>query len=68
MLVFHQKYKIRRILNQNQKIFLMMLILEQLVEFFPFVKYSIFTGGEPFLINFYYDIWKKCLKLTRYNN
>ncbi len=38
--------------------------LEQLVEFFPFVKHTIFTGGEPFLVNIYYDIWDKMFEIN----
>jgi len=38
--------------------------LEQLVEFFPFVKHTIFTGGEPFLVNIYYEIWDKMFEIN----
>ncbi len=33
--------------------------VEQILEFIPHLKYAVFTGGEPFLINIYYQIWEK---------
>lgn len=31
--------------------------VDQLTEFIPHLKYTTFSGGEPFLIKTYYDIW-----------
>jgi len=33
--------------------------VDQLEEFIPHIKAASFTGGEPFLIDTYYDIWEK---------
>ena len=38
--------------------------VEQIVEFIPHLKYSVFTGGEPFLINIYFQIWQKIIELN----
>jgi len=38
--------------------------LKQLDEFIPFLKYAVFTGGEPFLINIYYSIWERMIQLN----
>lgn len=32
--------------------------MSELVEFIPYLKKAKFTGGEPFLIKFYYRVWK----------
>ena len=37
---------------------------EQLTEFIPYLKYTKFSGGEPFLIDMYYDIWTKMIELN----
>jgi MoaA/NifB/PqqE/SkfB family radical SAM enzyme len=37
---------------------------EQLTEFIPHLKYTKFSGGEPFLIDLYYDIWSKMIELN----
>lgn len=34
---------------------------EQLEEFIPYLQYTKFTGGEPFLIDSYYKIWDKII-------
>lgn len=33
--------------------------VEQLTEFIPHLRYTTFSGGEPFLIKTYYNIWDK---------
>ncbi len=38
--------------------------LKQLDEFIPFLKYAVFTGGEPFLINIYYSLWERMIQLN----
>ncbi len=38
--------------------------VEQLKEFIPHIKEARFCGGEPFLINIYYDIWELITKLN----
>lgn len=38
--------------------------LLQLEAFIPHLKYAVFTGGEPFLIDIYYKIWDKILSLN----
>ena len=38
--------------------------VEQLTEFIPHLKYTKFAGGEPFLIDLYYDIWNKMIELN----
>ena len=32
--------------------------VKQIREFLPFLREARFIGGEPFLINLYYDIWE----------
>lgn len=36
----------------------------ELEEFFPYLKYANFSGGEPFLINMYFDIWERLLAIN----
>ena len=38
------------------------LLFTQLKEFLPFVREIIFTGGEPFLSRFYFNVWKEIIK------
>jgi len=38
--------------------------VDQLEEFIPHLKEAKFLGGEPFLIEIYYSIWKKIAKLN----
>ncbi|MFH0867651.1 MAG: radical SAM/SPASM domain-containing protein [Bacteroidota bacterium] len=38
--------------------------VEQLVEFIPYLKEARFSGGEPFLVSLYYDIWEKLIALN----
>jgi len=38
--------------------------VKQLEEFIPHLKVTKFTGGEPFLIDLYYDIWDKIIELN----
>lgn len=38
--------------------------LFQLIEFIPHLKYTKFTGGEPFLIEEYYPIWDKITEIN----
>jgi MoaA/NifB/PqqE/SkfB family radical SAM enzyme len=38
------------------------LFVEQLIEFIPHLKEARFSGGEPFLIPIYYDIWEQIIK------
>lgn len=38
--------------------------LEQLKEFIPHLKVAKFLGGEPFLINIYYQIWDLIIELN----
>jgi len=38
--------------------------IEQLSEFIPHLKYTVFTGGEPFLIKIYYDIWDQIISIN----
>lgn len=38
--------------------------VKQLEEFIPHLKKAIFIGGEPFLINIYYEIWEKMAALN----
>lgn len=38
--------------------------VKQLEEFIPYLKYAVFTGGEPFLINIYYKIWEKMVQIN----
>lgn len=38
--------------------------VEQLTEFIPHLEFTNFSGGEPFLIEIYYDIWEKIIALN----
>jgi sulfatase maturation enzyme AslB (radical SAM superfamily) len=38
--------------------------IEQLEEFIPYLTDTKFYGGEPFLIDLYYDIWEKIIELN----
>lgn len=38
--------------------------VNQLVEFIPYLKEAKFYGGEPFLINIYFDIWEKIIEIN----
>ncbi|MDD2635616.1 MAG: radical SAM protein [Bacteroidales bacterium] len=38
--------------------------VKQLTEFLPHLKYAVFTGGEPFLINSYFPIWEKMIEIN----
>jgi len=38
--------------------------VNQLTEFIPYLKETKFYGGEPFLINIYYDIWEKIIEIN----
>lgn len=38
--------------------------VEQIKDYIPHLKYAVFTGGEPFLIKIYYDIWDIITKLN----
>jgi molybdenum cofactor biosynthesis enzyme MoaA len=38
--------------------------VEQLEEFIPHLQMAEFTGGDPFLISIYYDIWEKIQQLN----
>lgn len=38
--------------------------LLQLEDFIPHLKRAIFTGGEPFLIAFYFKLWDRILKMN----
>ena len=38
--------------------------LNQLKEYIPYLKVAKFLGGEPFLINIYYEIWDLILELN----
>ncbi len=38
--------------------------VQQLEEFIPYLKYTTFSGGEPFLIKIYYDIWEVFARLN----
>lgn len=38
--------------------------VNQLEEFIPHLEKAIFIGGEPFLINIYYDIWERMIALN----
>jgi len=38
--------------------------VEQIKEFIPHIKSARFFGGEPFLIDIYYDIWNLIIKLN----
>ncbi len=39
--------------------------LLQLNDFIPHLSHAKFTGGEPFLINMYYEIWNKILNVNK---
>lgn len=38
--------------------------VKQLDIFIPHLQIALFTGGEPFLINIYYEIWEQILKIN----
>lgn len=38
--------------------------VEELKEFIPFLEEAIFAGGEPFLIQSYFDIWELMLEIN----
>ncbi len=38
--------------------------VRQIEEFIPHLKTVSFTGGEPFLIDLYYDIWDRIIKIN----
>jgi len=38
--------------------------VNQLTEFIPFLKYTSFIGGEPFLIDLYFEIWDLIFKIN----
>lgn len=38
--------------------------VKQLETFIPHLKEAAFTGGEPFLIDIYYDIWRKMIEIN----
>lgn len=38
--------------------------VEQLEEFIPFLEEVKFYGGEPFLIDIYYDIWERIMRIN----
>lgn len=38
--------------------------VKQLEEFIPHLEKAIFIGGEPFLINIYYEMWEKMIALN----
>ncbi len=38
--------------------------VEQLTEFLPYLTDMKFLGGEPFLIDIYYDIWEKIIEIN----
>lgn len=38
--------------------------VSQLVEFIPHLKEAKFLGGEPFLIDIYFDIWEKMIEIN----
>ena len=38
--------------------------IKQLEEFIPHIKEARFTGGEPFLIKMYYEIWELIIRLN----
>jgi molybdenum cofactor biosynthesis enzyme MoaA len=38
--------------------------LEELKEFIPYLKMAEFTGGDPFLIEIYYEIWDMIIKMN----
>jgi MoaA/NifB/PqqE/SkfB family radical SAM enzyme len=38
--------------------------VDQLEEFIPYLEEVKFYGGEPFLIDIYYDIWERILKIN----
>jgi molybdenum cofactor biosynthesis enzyme MoaA len=40
------------------------LLFSQLKEFLPYVKEMIFTGGEPFLSRFYFNVWEEIIAIN----
>jgi len=38
--------------------------IEQIIPFIPFLKKTDFLGGEPFLIDIYYEIWEQIIRLN----
>lgn len=40
------------------------VFVNQLIEFIPHLQYTKFSGGEPFLVDLYYDIWNKLIELN----
>lgn len=38
--------------------------VQQLEEFIPHLQYTTFSGGEPFLIKIYFDIWEQFARLN----
>jgi len=38
--------------------------VQQLVPFLPHLTHAKFLGGEPFLVDIYYDIWEKLIELN----
>jgi MoaA/NifB/PqqE/SkfB family radical SAM enzyme len=42
--------------------------VKQLEEFIPYLENIKFYGGEPFLIDIYYEIWEKVISLNPYCN
>lgn len=42
--------------------------VEQLEEFMPYLHTAHFIGGEPFLINIYYDIWERMVEINPKTN
>ncbi|MBI2968689.1 MAG: radical SAM protein [Bacteroidetes bacterium] len=40
------------------------IFLEQLVEYIPFLEETKFYGGEPFLVEIYYEIWDMIARLN----
>lgn len=38
--------------------------VDQLEEFIPYLKQAYFTGGEPFLIDLYYEIWDRMIDIN----
>ncbi|MCK9612271.1 MAG: radical SAM protein [Bacteroidales bacterium] len=39
--------------------------VEQLLPYIPYLKRTNFKGGEPFLIDLYYDIWEEIIRLNK---
>lgn len=38
--------------------------VEQLTDYIPHLKFTNFSGGEPFLMEIYYDIWDKIIEIN----